>query len=729
MLKPQLANWKLCILVENDHILTFYHLQTSPGKANLAQTLVQLSLQKASQQTPELFSPGQREGISQVPLTQQQDKPIQGVHLLHSPAINYAAINHFSKMTDSQEYTAYMTSDSPNWLRRLVNQISQAYSLQSIFNTAVTDLRTFLEIDRVNICQFQPDGRLRVIAEAMSDSPLSSLLLRYFPTNDLSPYSQALLIESKGGAMVNLKTKTICKILSPNWNVKSSPVETTNYLPVDSHYAQALTNMGAMFSIVIPIFHQETAWGLLAAHHSEGHFISTRRFEVLQMVVEQLSVAVAQQLLRTQTQTKAEEETVFNRIVNLLQGTSTPEFQPALETAVAAFQGCGGRLCMSAKTQSPDDPKLNFTAWLETSGQELTVYTSGDQPEIPAMAHSPLMEQYRLWQDHYQSGDYSVWPISNLYQTPELQPLFEAFRSTPVDSLMMIPLTYRKELVGYLSVFRNSTASRSSKTESGDSSQVDQQEWTNLEFAQKLGRQFAMAIYEHQLSQQHQVSQQLQYSNSHLNTELQQHTAQLQQVAQQQQGLAEVLAKIKAAIDPETIFQTTTKELCRLLQAERVSVYRFNANWGGEFVHDFEYVIPAWHRSSKLGRNTAWNDTYLQETQGGRYRHNETFSADNIYEADLSPCHVEILEQFHIKAFATAPVFVGKRLWGVLAAYQHSKVRHWLDTDILFLSQTASSLGLALQQAELMAHNPDTIRPYQSLSKEFNLDSRSLPSG
>ena len=530
--------------------------------------------------------------------------------------------------------------------------------------------------------------------------------------------------------MVNLKTKTICKILSPNWNLKSSPVETTNYLPVDSYYAQALTNMGVMFSIVMPIFHQERVWGLLAAHHSEAHFISTRRFEVLQMVVDQLSVAVAQQTLRTQTQTKAEQETVFNRIVNLLQSTSTPEFKPALENAVAAFQGSGGRLCMIDPSQISNDPIQNFTTYLGTSSQSLTVYTCGIQPEIPAMTHSPLMEQYRLWQDHYQSGDYSVWPISNLYQTPELQPLFEAFRLTPIDSLMMIPLTYRQELVGYLSIFRNSTATNSSQVESGDSSQFAQRQgWTNLEFAQKLGQQLAMAIYEHQLSQQQQVSQQLQHSNSHLNTELQQHTAQLQQVAQQQKGLSEVLAKIKAAVDPETIFQTTTKELCHLLQAERVAVYRFNANWGGEFVHNFEYVIPAWHRSSKLGRNTAWNDTYLQETQGGRYRHNETFSADDIYQANLSPCHVEILEQFHIKAFATAPVFVGKRLWGVLAVYQHSQARYWLDTDILFLSQTASSLGLALQQAELMAHNPDTIRPYQSLSKEFNLDSRSLPSG
>ena len=615
-----------------------------------------------------------------------------------------------------------INSDFSNWLRRLVDQISQAHDLQAIFNTAVTGLRSFLEIDRVKICQFQPDDQGQVIAEAIHDNRLPSLLSLHFSTNDLSPYSRDLLFQSRGGAMINLRTKTICKIRYPNGNQRSLPVETTNHLPVDSHYAQSLTNMGVNFSIVKPIFHHQTAWGLLIAHHSKTHFISTRKFEVLQMAVDQLSVAVTQQTLRNRT---AEHEAIFNQIVNQLQASPSPEFQTALETVVSAFQGSGGRLCMSNQTQNlPTSLAKNFTTCLATSGQAVQVYTCGLQPKIPAMPHSKLMEKYHLWQDHYQSGHYSVWAISNLYQTPELKPLFESFRPTPIDSLLMIPLTYRQELLGYLSIFRNSDGSNSPQTGQVASGQLTQgQEWTNLELAQKLGQQFAIAIDEYGLSQQSR------HSHTHLNTELQQHTAQLQQVTQQQQGLSEILDKIKTAVDPETIFQTTTKELCHLLQAERVSVYRFNADWGGEFVHDFEYVIPTWRRSSKLGRNTAWNDTYLQETQGGRYRYNETFSADDIYQADLSPCHLEILEQFHIKAFVTAPVFVGKRLWGILAAYQHSQTRQWITTDILFLSQTAASLGLALQHAELLAHNQDIIKPYQNLSKEFNLDSRTLPSG
>ena len=622
-----------------------------------------------------------------------------------------------------------ISSDSPTWLRHLAIQISQTHDLQAILEAAVADLQSYLEINRVKICQFQSDGWLQVIAEVIHDSQLPSLRSRHFPPSTLVPYSESLLKGLRVGGVVDVKRQVICQIIPPSLKLKSPRIELTKYLPINSSQAKCLIDMGVKFAIVMPIFHHEANWGLLVAHHSEEHFISAKKVEVLQMTVDQLSIAVAQQALRTHVQTKAEQEDIFNRIATLLQASSTAEFQAALETAVAAFQGSGGRLCMSNPTQTvANDPVKNFTACLATSGQAVKVYTCGVQPEIPAMPHAMLMEQYRLWQDHYQSGDYSVWPILNLYQTPELQPLYEAFRPTPIASLLMIPLTYRQQLVGYLSIFRNAIASNSSQTGSVDSKQLAQgQEWTDLEFAQKLGQQFAIAIDQHQLSQPHQLSQQFNPSNTHFNTELQQQTAQLEKLSQQQQGLSEILAKIKEAVDPETIFQTTTKELCHLLNAERVSVYRFNADWGGEFVYDFEYVTPAWQRTSKLGRNTAWNDTYLQQTEGGRYRHNETFSADDIYQANLSSCHIEILEQFSIKAFATAPVFVGKRLWGVLAAYQHSQARHWLDTDIVFLSQTATSLGLALQQAELMAKNQDIVKSNHVVSNTFNLGERSLP--
>lgn len=192
-------------------------------------------------------------------------------------------------------------------------------------------------------------------------------------------------------------------------------------------------------------------------------------------------------------------------------------------------------------------------------------------------------------------------------------------------------------------------------------------------------------------------------SVSDLETQLHEKCVQIQQLEEQERALYRVISKIRASLELEKIFRTATKETCKLLRIERIAVYRFDENWGGEFVSEFEFAEPGWNDVDTLGKNTVWNDSYLQEHQGGRYRNNETLVVSDVYAIGLSQCHLEILEQFHIRAYATAPIFVGKKLWGVLAAYQHSQPHEWKQLEIQFLSQIATQLGFAVKQAEFLA--------------------------
>jgi len=63
-----------------------------------------------------------------------------------------------------------------------------------------------------------------------------------------------------------------------------------------------------------------------------------------------------------------------------------------------------------------------------------------------------------------------------------------------------------------------------------------------------------------------------------------------------------------------------------------------------------------------------------------------------------------LLTQFHIRAYATAPIFIGQKLWGILAAYQHSQPHDWQETTVKSLMQVADHLGFAVKQAELLAN-------------------------
>lgn len=191
-------------------------------------------------------------------------------------------------------------------------------------------------------------------------------------------------------------------------------------------------------------------------------------------------------------------------------------------------------------------------------------------------------------------------------------------------------------------------------------------------------------------------------SINQLEAQLQKRRDELNAIDAQEKALYRVISKIRASLDLDMIFRTTTKETCKLLRIERVAVYRFFDDWGGEFVEDFEFAEPGWDFGT-LGQNTVWNDSYLQEHQGGRYRSNECLIVSDVYTEGLSQCHLDVLAQFYIRAYATAPIFIGQKLWGVLAAYQHSQPHQWHHQEIQFLSQVANHLGFAVKQAELMA--------------------------
>lgn len=161
--------------------------------------------------------------------------------------------------------------------------------------------------------------------------------------------------------------------------------------------------------------------------------------------------------------------------------------------------------------------------------------------------------------------------------------------------------------------------------------------------------------------------------------------------------LARVIQKIHQPMDVQNVFQTTTQELQQSLQCDRVAVYRFNDDWSGQFVA--ESVNLQWVPLVNPNVRLVWQDTYLQETQGGRYQNGETLAVDDIYNAGYRDCHIELLEQFQAKAYAIAPIISGNQLWGLLAAYQNNGPRHWEEEEVEFLAQIGYQFGVALQQA------------------------------
>ncbi|MDX2217021.1 MAG: PAS domain-containing protein [Oculatellaceae cyanobacterium bins.114] len=173
----------------------------------------------------------------------------------------------------------------------------------------------------------------------------------------------------------------------------------------------------------------------------------------------------------------------------------------------------------------------------------------------------------------------------------------------------------------------------------------------------------------------------------------------LQQQTRQKQLLWNITQKIRQSLDLEVILNAAVTEVRQLLDVDRTAVYRFNPDWNGDFV--VESVTDQWVKLVEPNVDKVWEDTYLQETQGGRFQNHETLTVTDIYTANLQPCHIELLEQFQARAYAIAPIFVGDSLWGLLALYQNAAPYTWEIWEIELLQQIASQMAIAIQQSHL----------------------------
>ncbi|MBF2063226.1 MAG: GAF domain-containing protein [Calothrix sp. C42_A2020_038] len=186
---------------------------------------------------------------------------------------------------------------------------------------------------------------------------------------------------------------------------------------------------------------------------------------------------------------------------------------------------------------------------------------------------------------------------------------------------------------------------------------------------------------------------------------------------EQQKTLFHVITRLREPIDLETIFQSTATEVRKLLQADRVGMFRFDPDSGwddGEFVS--EDVDPAF--TSAIARKV--HDHCFGEQFAIHYQYGRVQAVADIYNHGLSDCHIEILSQFQVKANLVVPLLLGSNLWGLLCIHQCRNSREWHSTEIEFVRQIAEHLGVALQHAELMAELRAEIQERQQAEERVH---------
>jgi len=359
-------------------------------------------------------------------------------------------------------------------LNRITTRIRHSLELQEILTTTVIELRNLLGGDRVKIYRFEPDGSGEVIAESINGNNLPSLLGLHFPTGDIPKSVREMFIKARQRVIVDveLKHQTINLLDCPETG-KTLDAEDIRYGAVDPCHIEYLRAIGAHSSLTVPILHHNQLWGLLVCHHTQPKRFSDRELKIVQLLVDQLSIAIAQSSLLSQARQQAHDEATVNQISSLLHSPlELAEIRhTVLEQTVKSLQGSGGRLYIAAEG-------VDWPAELYTCGQQpknLEIEKSQFWQEIMGLknskkaamgdaSNSKKTEVSRTIDlEKYNKIDLTIsnyiipelYAISDISQEPQLKSISSHFLEVSIGSLLAVPLQYRDQCIGCLTVFRS----------------------------------------------------------------------------------------------------------------------------------------------------------------------------------------------------------------------------------------------------------------------------------
>ncbi len=150
-------------------------------------------------------------------------------------------------------------------------KIRQSLALNDILKTAVTEVKQFLQSDRVMIFELKPEGSGTVVQEAVSDGWTKTwghdLFDPCFKNNFVERYRHGRI----------------------------STIEDVDRAALRSCHADFLKQFEVRANLVVPILQQHSLWGLLIAHQCDRprHW-TLMEIELLRQIADQIGIALSQ---------------------------------------------------------------------------------------------------------------------------------------------------------------------------------------------------------------------------------------------------------------------------------------------------------------------------------------------------------------------------------------------------------------------------------------------------
>jgi PAS domain S-box-containing protein len=280
--------------------------------------------------------------------------------------------------------------------------------------------------------------------------------------------------------------------------------------------------------------------------------------------------------------------------------------------------------------------------------------------------------------DHYLAQNYI-----QLYQQGRIQAVEDIETATlapchhdllaqfQVKANLVVPIVHEEQLWGLL-VAQQCSAPR---------------KWQELEIdlLKSLSTQAAIAIQQSELYQQAQAEI----------LQRQQTEEALRQQFQRERLIGAIAGRIRRSLKLEKILNATVAEVRQVLQTDRVIIFRFQPNWSVNVV--VESVASSCF--SILGKNIY--DPCFEQEYVLPYKQGRVMAIEDIYTANLDPCHLDLLANLQVRANLIVPIVSNNQLWGLLVAHHCCEPRQWQSWEIDLLSALAAQAAIAIQHSQL----------------------------
>ncbi len=185
----------------------------------------------------------------------------------------------------------------------------------------------------------------------------------------------------------------------------------------------------------------------------------------------------------------------------------------------------------------------------------------------------------------------------------------------------------------------------------------------------------------------------LKYQNSELERQVQERTSSLEVQVQRERLITEISTQIRSSLNLLEILSTAVDGVRAFLQCDRILVYQFESDGSGVVVA--ESVGENWVTSI----NNRIQDCCFQSAAKVVYSTGRTIAINNIHEAGYTECHIQLLEQYQVKANLVVPILVSGQMWGLLIGHHCAEYHTWDGNDLMLLNQISIQLAIAIQQA------------------------------